>query len=97
MRRSAALLIPLVAIGATISTAIPAGAGQPDRAEFTVAECFFDGTEPVLLPGLVSAWPAVQAARASARRQPSVLSHGGTRKGMRQPQPMGPAKVERPR
>lgn len=50
MRRSAALLIPLVAIGATISTAIPAGAGQPDRAEYTVAECFFDGTEPAFRP-----------------------------------------------
>jgi hypothetical protein len=50
MRRSAALLIPLVAIGATISTAIPAGAGQPDRAEYTVAECFSEGTEPVLRP-----------------------------------------------
>ena len=60
MRRSAALLIPLVAIGATISTAIPAGAGQPDRAEFTVAECFFDGT---LLGGEVSGVAQAQACR----------------------------------
>jgi hypothetical protein len=43
MRRSAALLAPLVAVGATVGVAVPAAGGPPERMEFTVAECAADG------------------------------------------------------
>jgi hypothetical protein len=39
MRHLSALLVPLVALGATAGAAVPAGAGQPDRTDYTVAEC----------------------------------------------------------